>query len=204
MKLEGSGTFWKLERFSSQWQQMYFKKTPWLIFAPQPSRLPMILPLSLQHFYFQMYPFLHSWKHPSHLVSFSDPFLQCCGLPQSRVCPRTAIFDFAHVIGCGTSFLPQMALLLKLCVCERDAQGSSHYPGSLLTFVLMSSTSACVYSFSKCSFTKSLQHFRLHAKGWQYKGKWKTTMFIFCPIDRNRTCRKFGKITPFFSCLVMF
>lgn len=118
MKLEGSGTFWKLERFSSQWQQMYFKKTPWLIFAPQPSRLPMILPLSLQHFYFQMYPFLHSWKHPSHLVSFSDPFLQCCGLPQSRVCPRTAIFDFAHVIGCGTSFLPQMALL-KLCVCER-------------------------------------------------------------------------------------
>ena len=69
MKLEGSGTFWKLERFSSQWQQMYFKKTHWLIFAPQPSRLPMILPLSLQHVYFQMYPsFLHSWKHPSHLV----------------------------------------------------------------------------------------------------------------------------------------
>lgn len=62
---------------------------------------------------------------------FPDPFLQCCGLPQSRVFPRTAIFYFAHVIDCGTSFLHQMALLWKLCGCER-CPGSSHYPGSFL------------------------------------------------------------------------
>ena len=125
---------------------------------------------------------------------FPDPFLQCCGLPQSRVFRRTAIFDLAHVIDCGTSFLHQMALLWKLCGCER-CPGFLSLSWFILTFVLVSSTSACVSSFSKCSFTKSLQHFRLHAKGWQYKGKWKMTMFIFCLIDR--TCRKFRKITPF-------